>query len=80
MHQPIPRIHLGIALRGIANSALDVSDGLLGDLRHILQQSGKDAEIYLEQIPKSRTLRKQSPARRLRMLSISTILIPTVMA
>jgi thiamine-monophosphate kinase len=52
---------LGIALRGIANSALDVSDGLLGDLRHILKQSGKDAEIFLERIPKSTTLRKQSP-------------------
>jgi thiamine-monophosphate kinase len=61
MHQPTPRIQLGIALRGVANSALDISDGLLGDLRHILKQSGKDAEIYLEQIPKSITLRKQSP-------------------
>jgi thiamine-monophosphate kinase len=61
MHQPTPRIHLGIALRGVANSALDISDGLLGDLRHILKQSGKDAEIYLERIPKSITLRKQSP-------------------
>ncbi|QWE18886.1 thiamine-phosphate kinase [Polynucleobacter corsicus] len=61
MHQPIPRVQLGIALRGIANSALDVSDGLLGDLRHILRQSNKDAEIFLERIPKSTTLRKQSP-------------------
>jgi thiamine-monophosphate kinase len=62
MHQPIPRINLGIALRGIANSALDVSDGLLGDLRHILKQSSKDAEIFLERIPKSPTLRKQTIA------------------
>ena len=61
MHQPTPRVQLGIALRDIANSALDVSDGLLGDLRHILKQSGKDAEIFLERIPKSATLRKQSP-------------------
>jgi thiamine-monophosphate kinase len=60
MHQPTPRIDLGIALRGIANSALDISDGLLGDLRHILKQSNKDAEIYLERIPKSATLHKQS--------------------
>ncbi|QWE30957.1 thiamine-phosphate kinase [Polynucleobacter sp. Adler-ghost] len=60
MHQPTPRVHLGIALRGIANSALDISDGLLGDLRHILKQSGKDAEIFLDRIPKSTTLRKQS--------------------
>jgi len=61
MHQPTPRVQLGIALRDIANSALDVSDGLLGDLRHILKQSGKDAEIFLERIPKSATLHKQSP-------------------
>jgi thiamine-monophosphate kinase len=60
MHQPTPRIHLGIALRGVANSALDISDGLLGDLKHILKQSGKDAEIFLERIPKSATLHKQS--------------------
>jgi len=60
MHQPTPRVQLGIALRGIAKSALDVSDGLLGDLRHILKQSGKDAEILLDRIPKSTTLRKQS--------------------
>jgi thiamine-monophosphate kinase len=62
MHQPTPRLGLGIALRGIANAALDVSDGLLGDLRHILEQSGKDAEIFLDQIPKSATLRKQTSA------------------
>ncbi len=60
MHQPIPRLDLGIALRGIANSSLDISDGLLGDLRHILKQSSKDAEIFLDQIPKSSTLLKQS--------------------
>jgi thiamine-monophosphate kinase len=62
MHQPTPRLDLGIALRDLANSALDISDGLLGDLRHILKQSGKNAEIFLDQIPKSATLRKQVPA------------------
>jgi thiamine-monophosphate kinase len=60
MHQPTPRIELGIALREIANSALDISDGLLGDLRHILKQSNKDAEVFLERLPKSATLLKQS--------------------
>jgi thiamine-monophosphate kinase len=62
MHQPTPRLDLGIALRNLANSALDVSDGLLGDLKHILTQSSKDAEIFLDQIPKSTTLRKQALA------------------
>ena len=60
MHQPSPRINLGIALRDVANAALDVSDGLLGDLKHILKQSGKDADIFLDRIPKSATLRKQA--------------------
>ena len=59
MHNPTPRIELGIQLRNIANSALDVSDGLLGDLRHILKQSQVDAEIQLDKLPKSDTLQKQ---------------------
>jgi len=62
MHRPTPRVNLGIALRGVANSALDISDGLLGDLRHILKQSDKDAEIFLDRIPKSVTLAKQPQA------------------
>jgi thiamine-monophosphate kinase len=60
MHQPTPRVDLGIQLRGIANAALDVSDGLLGDLKHILKASQVDAEILLEQLPKSETLKKQN--------------------
>ena len=39
MEQPTPRVALGQALRGIATSAIDISDGLLGDLGHILRQS-----------------------------------------
>lgn len=60
MHQPNPRVALGIALRKVANSALDISDGLLGDLKHILKQSNKDAEVWLDSIPKSPALLKQS--------------------
>jgi thiamine-monophosphate kinase len=47
MERPMPRVALGIALRGIASSAIDVSDGLLGDLGHILKASGTGAEIDL---------------------------------
>ena len=60
MHQPAPRVELGLRLRGIASAALDVSDGLLGDLQHILRQSQVDAEIFLEHLPKSDVLKKQS--------------------
>ncbi|MGH8820293.1 MAG: thiamine-phosphate kinase [Rhodoferax sp.] len=45
MEQPTPRVALGLALRGIAHAAVDVSDGLLGDLGHVLQASGVGASI-----------------------------------
>jgi thiamine-monophosphate kinase len=60
LHQPTPRVELGISLRGLASAALDVSDGLLGDLQHILDQSQVDAEIELNALPKSVTLQKQT--------------------
>lgn len=64
MHQPEPRIALGLQLRGVASSALDVSDGLLGDLRHILKASQVNAEVLIDQLPTSRTLTEQSEALR----------------
>src|SRR4029079_507826 len=45
LEQPTPPLALGQALRGIATSAIDVSDGLLGDLGHILRQSAVGARI-----------------------------------
>ena len=45
LEQPSPRVALGVALRGIATAAIDVSDGLLGDLGHILKQSGAGATV-----------------------------------
>jgi thiamine-monophosphate kinase len=60
MHQPEPRITLGVQLRGIASSALDVSDGLLGDLGHILKASQVNAEVLIDQLPISRALAAQT--------------------
>ena len=48
MEQPTPRVALGMALRGIASAAADISDGLLGDLGHILEQSRVSARLQLE--------------------------------
>jgi thiamine-monophosphate kinase len=45
LEQPTPRLALGAALRGIATAAADISDGLLGDLGHILQRSGLGATL-----------------------------------
>lgn len=45
LEQPTPRVALGLALRGIATSCLDISDGLLGDLNHILEASQVGARI-----------------------------------
>ena len=45
LERPAPRVALGQALRGVASSAMDLSDGLLGDLSHILKASGVGARI-----------------------------------
>jgi len=45
MEQPTPRVALGQALRGIATSAIDISDGFVGDLGHVLRQSAVGARV-----------------------------------
>lgn len=49
--RPQPRVELGIALRGLASAAIDVSDGLLGDLGHILERSAVAATVHLDLLP-----------------------------
>jgi len=53
MEMPTPRLALGQALRGIATSAADISDGLLGDLQHILKASGFGADIDTQQVART---------------------------
>ena len=59
LHRPEPRVALGLALRGVAHSAIDISDGLLADLGHILECSNTAAEIHFEILPVSDVLRPQ---------------------
>ena len=51
LHKPQPRLALGLALRGIAHSAIDVSDGLLADLGHILESSACAACLSIPDLP-----------------------------
>lgn len=53
LQRPLPRVELGLALRerGLAHAAIDVSDGLLADLGHILERSGLAAEVFGTQLP-----------------------------
>ncbi|MBP5990189.1 MAG: thiamine-phosphate kinase [Piscinibacter sp.] len=62
MERPQPRVALGVALRGLATSAIDVSDGLLGDLGHILRRSGVAARIEVDAVPRSAVLAAQPAA------------------
>jgi thiamine-monophosphate kinase len=48
---PTPRVALGQRLLGVAHAAIDVSDGLMADLGHILERSGAGAEVWLESLP-----------------------------
>lgn len=62
MELPQPRVPLGIALRGVATSAIDLSDGLLGDLGHVLQRSGVGATVEVDTLPRSAVLAAQPQA------------------
>jgi thiamine-monophosphate kinase len=64
LESPEPRIALGVALRGIASSAIDLSDGLTGDLGHILAASRVGATIDLAAIPCGDALRAKKGIER----------------
>jgi thiamine-monophosphate kinase len=53
LERPQPRVEAGLALRHLAHSAIDLSDGLLADLGHILTLSGVGASLALDRIPRS---------------------------
>ena len=64
---PEPRVALGVALRGVATSAIDISDGLVGDLGHVLTASRVGATVDLAALPCPPPLRAKlgSPEREL---------------
>jgi thiamine-monophosphate kinase len=62
MELPQPRVALGLALRGLATSAIDLSDGLVGDLGHVLARSGVGATVEVDAIPRSGIVAEQPRA------------------
>ena len=58
--RPTPRVEAGIALRGVASAAIDVSDGLVADLAHLCRASGTGARVGLAQLPRSHELRESA--------------------
>ena len=71
LHQPQPRIALGLALRELAHSALDISDGLLADLGHILEHSKMGAEIQLKAIPTSNIVSAHSHHKSVQIMILA---------
>jgi len=55
---PEPRVELGERLRGLAHAAIDVSDGLAGDLQHVLARSGVGALVSYAQVPRPAVFRQ----------------------
>lgn len=70
MERPQPRVALGLALRGVASAAIDVSDGLLGDLAHLLRRSGVGATVDADAVPRSADLAAQ-PLELQRLCTLS---------
>ncbi len=60
LNRPSPRIEAGLALRSLATAAIDISDGLLADLGHLLTASGVGADIYIEKLPVKAALKTLS--------------------
>lgn len=62
LNRPAPRVELGMALRDIANSVIDLSDGLLADLNHIVVASNKSAIVDVDNLPMSDAVKPQPDA------------------
>jgi thiamine-monophosphate kinase len=68
LERPAPRLSLGLAVAGLAHAAIDLSDGLAGDLGHILAASGVGAQIDLGALPVAPGLRTLAEDERLECL------------
>jgi thiamine-monophosphate kinase len=66
LEMPTPRVALGVALRGLATSCIDISDGLIGDLTHVLTRSEVGAQLRWAAIPRSAAMCRHPDDTQLR--------------
>jgi len=71
LDRPLPRVKAGLALRGVARAVIDISDGLAGDLQHILDASKVGAEIRADLLPSSVEFRERAPAEQKLALQVA---------
>lgn len=69
--RPTPRLAQGMALAGLAHAAIDISDGLLQDLSHVLAASGVGAAINVASVPASPALQAVPDAERRRQWQLA---------
>ena len=58
LERPLPQVTTGLALRGVARACIDVSDGLLADLGHIMERSGVGARLEWDDLPLSSAVKR----------------------
>lgn len=71
LRKPSPRVREGLALRAAASAAIDVSDGLLADLGHILERSKVGATVHADELPLSDSLRRVADPEQARRLALT---------
>jgi len=70
LERPAPRVREGMALRGIATAAMDLSDGLIADLERICAASGVGAELWVDHLPLSEALESVVPIEEALSLAV----------
>lgn len=64
MDWPQPRVGLGLALAGLISAAIDISDGLVGDLGHVLERSGVGARVIWPDVPRAEIFEQLDVAKQ----------------